>query len=54
MVRFSKDVIMLIFLVAVVAKLCLIFVFLREFQPIAFVPDDSFLLSDQDINQFFV
>ena len=28
--------------------------FLREFQPIAFTPDDSSLSSDQNTNQFLV
>ena len=30
------------------------FFFLREFQPMAFAPDDSSLSSDQDTNQFLV
>ena len=30
------------------------FFFLREFQPMAFAPNDSSLLSDQDTNQFLV
>ena len=29
------------------------FFFEREFQPMAFTPDNSFLLSDQDTNQFW-
>ena len=28
--------------------------FFREFQPMTFAPDDSYLSSDQDINQFLV
>ena len=31
-----------------------IFFFEREFQPMAFAPDDSSLSSDQDTNQFLV
>ena len=30
------------------------FIFLREFQLMSFTPDNSFLLSNQDTNQFFV
>ena len=30
------------------------FFFLREFQPMVFAPDDSYLSSDQDTNQFLV
>ena len=30
------------------------FFFKREFQPMAFTPDDNSLLSDQDTNQFLV
>ena len=39
-------------------NLCLIelffFFFLREFQPLVSIPDDNFLLSDQDTNRFLV
>ena len=38
-VRFSREV---------------FFFFAREFQPMTSASDDSFLLSDQDTNQFFV
>ena len=30
------------------------FFFLREFQPMTFTSDDSFISSDQDTNQFLV
>ena len=39
-VRFSREV--------------FFFFFAREFQPMTSASDDSFLLSDQDTNQFFV